>query len=111
MSLENEQAEAGRDGRTRLARPNSQARTGIDREIFILHVQLTTSRIGNLTRLIHHALLYICDGDTYSLGDIFIAATVLIALCYHPLSVRLMRARAYSKRALGRPGKYNKSGS
>ena len=26
--VENERAEAGRDGRTRLARPNSQARTG-----------------------------------------------------------------------------------
>ena len=28
LSVENEQADAGRDGRTRLARPNSQARTG-----------------------------------------------------------------------------------
>ena len=26
--MENEQADAGRDGRSRLARPNSQARTG-----------------------------------------------------------------------------------
>ena len=44
-----EQADAGRDCRTRLARPNSQARTGL---------QLTTIRIGNLTRLIH-SLLYV----------------------------------------------------
>ena len=29
LSVENEQADAGRDGRTRLAKPNSQARTGI----------------------------------------------------------------------------------
>ena len=29
LSMENKQADAGRDGRTRLARPNSQARTGI----------------------------------------------------------------------------------
>ena len=36
-----EQADAGRDCRTRLARPNSQARAG----------QETTSRIGNLTLL------------------------------------------------------------
>ena len=44
-------ADAGRDCRTRLARPNSQAQTGTG-EIFIFPVQLTTSRIGNLTRLI-----------------------------------------------------------
>ena len=41
-----EQADAGRDCRTRLARPNSQARK--DREIFIFPVQLTTCRIGTL---------------------------------------------------------------
>ena len=28
LCMENEQPDAGRDGRTRLARPNSQARTG-----------------------------------------------------------------------------------
>ena len=50
LSLENEQADAGPDGRTRLARPNSQARTGTDKEIFVFSVQLTASRIGNLTR-------------------------------------------------------------
>ena len=48
-----EQADAGRDCRNRLARPNSQARTNADRGILIFPVQLTTSRIGNLTRLIH----------------------------------------------------------
>ena len=48
-SMENEQVDAGRDGRIRLARPNSQA--------------LTTSRIGNLTRLI--LTLAICDDYTY----------------------------------------------
>ena len=47
-----ERADAGRNCRTRLARPNSQARTA-DREILIFPVQLTTSRIGDLTRLIH----------------------------------------------------------
>ena len=35
-----------------------------DREIFIFPVQLTTSRIGNLTRLIH--TLAICDDHTYA---------------------------------------------
>ena len=37
-----EQADAGRDCRTRLARQNSQARTNADREISIFPVQLTT---------------------------------------------------------------------
>ena len=50
LSLENEQADAGPDGRTRLARPNSQARTGTDSKIFNFSVQLTMSRIGNLPR-------------------------------------------------------------
>ena len=36
-----------------------------DREIPIFFVQLTTSRIGNLTRLIHTTLLYFCgDNNT-----------------------------------------------
>ena len=48
-----EQADAGWDCRTRLARPNSQARTNTDREIFIFPVQLTMGRICSLTRLIH----------------------------------------------------------
>ena len=46
-----EQADAGQDCRARLARPNSQA-SNKKREIFIFPVQLTTSRIGNLTQLI-----------------------------------------------------------
>ena len=50
-----EQADPGRDCQTRLARPNSQARTMRTGkyEIFIFPVQPTTSRIGNLTRVIH----------------------------------------------------------
>ena len=35
-SMENEQADAGWDGRTRLARPNSQARTGTEKYSFSL---------------------------------------------------------------------------
>ena len=46
-----EQDDAGRDCRTRLATKLSGA--NVDRGIFICPVQLTTSRIGNLTRLIH----------------------------------------------------------
>ena len=47
-----EQADAKRDSRTRLARPNSQARTRAGEYLFF-PVQLATSRIGNLTRLVH----------------------------------------------------------
>ena len=54
--MEIEQADAGRDGRTHLARTNSQARTGTGKYSFSLS-QLTTSRISNLTRLIY-TLLY-----------------------------------------------------
>ena len=55
-----EQAGAGRDCRTRLARPYSQARTTrTDKEMFIFSVQLTMCRIGNLTGLIHN-LAIIC---------------------------------------------------
>ena len=58
FEYEDKQADAGRDCRTHLARTNSQARTGT-REILIFLVQLTTSRIGNLTRLIHTLAIYV----------------------------------------------------
>ena len=48
---DDEQADARRDGRNLLARPNSGANR--TREILIFPVQLTTSRIGNITRLIY----------------------------------------------------------
>ena len=47
-----EQADVGRDCRTRLARPKISG-ADADREISIFPVQLTTCRIGYLTRLIH----------------------------------------------------------
>ena len=53
-----EQADAGRDCRTRPARPNSQV-ANVDREISIFPVQLTTSRIGNHTRSIHTLATYV----------------------------------------------------
>ena len=56
-----EQADAGRDCRTRLARPNSHAQTETGKYPFS-PVQLTTSRIGNLTRLI--LTLATCDDHT-----------------------------------------------
>ena len=63
-----EQADAGRDCRTRLARPNSQARTGTG-EKNIYPVQVTTSRIGNLNRSMH--FLAICDDHTYNSYTIY----------------------------------------
>ena len=64
LSMENKRGDVGRNGRTHLARPNYQARTETgkfffpvqlaDHEYFLF--QLTTSRIGNLTRLIHTML-------------------------------------------------------
>ena len=45
LSVEDEKDDAGRDGRTRLARPTYQARTGTGKITF--PVQLTPSRIGN----------------------------------------------------------------
>ena len=59
-----EQADTGRYCRTRLARPNSQARTNADREILIFTVQLTTSRIGNLTRLIDNLAIRVTIHST-----------------------------------------------
>ena len=47
-----EQADAGRDCRTHLVRPNPQARTRTEQYSYF-PVQLNTSRIGNLTRWIH----------------------------------------------------------
>ena len=58
-----EQAEAGRDCRTRLE-TNFSGANG-DRGIFIFPVQLTTSRIGNFTRL-NHTLLYVTAIHTYT---------------------------------------------
>ena len=61
-----EHAGAGRDCRTRLAGGTKFSGANRDGKIFIFPLQLATSRIGNLTRLIltlamcdHHAILYI----------------------------------------------------
>ena len=65
--FEDEQADAGRDCRTRLARPSSQARTNADREMFIFPVQLTTRRTGNLTRLIDTLAICVTIHRLYSI--------------------------------------------
>ena len=60
-----EQADAGRDYRTRL-RVTKFSGANADRGILFFLVQLTTCRIGNLTRLIHslatciHTYIHIC---------------------------------------------------
>ena len=56
-----DQADAGRDNQTCLARPNSQARTGTGKLVSPVQ-RTTTSRIGNLTGLI--LTLAICDDNT-----------------------------------------------
>ena len=48
-----EQADAGRDP----SRETNFSGANADREMFIFPVQLTTSRIGNLTRLNHAVVL------------------------------------------------------
>ena len=57
LSVENEQADAGRDGRTRLARQKSQARTGKGKQIFSPIQLNTSSRIVNHNIRLIHALL------------------------------------------------------
>ena len=54
------ESDAGQDGQTRPARPNSQARE----EMFIFPVPLTSSMIGNFSRLVH-TLLYVMAIYTY----------------------------------------------
>ena len=58
-----EQAECG-TGRLNLSRETKFSGTYGDRGIFIFPAQLTTSRIGSLTRLIH-TLLYVMAIHTY----------------------------------------------
>ena len=58
-----EQADAGLNP----SRETKFSGTHGDRGIFIFPVQLTTSRIGNLTRLIH-TLLYVMTIHTYILA-------------------------------------------
>ena len=53
LSVKNEQADAGRDGRTCLLARLIVLGANEDREKNIFPVQVTTSRIGNLTQLIH----------------------------------------------------------
>ena len=62
LNVENEEDGAGRDGRTCLTRTKVSG-ANRDREILIFSVQLSTSRVGNLTRLVH-TLLYVMSTHT-----------------------------------------------
>ena len=64
LSLENGQNDVERDGRTSLARHNSQALTGFGKHIHF-PLQLIASRIGNLTRLTH-TLLYVMTHTVFN---------------------------------------------
>ena len=59
VSIENEQADTGRDGQTCLTKPNFQARTGTGK---FFPVQLTMNRIGNLPVDLYST---ICHDNTY----------------------------------------------
>ena len=72
-----------RDGTAEPVRPHSEERTGTGK-MFIFPVQLTTGRIGNLTRLIH--TLAVCDdhavGAYYSpLCLVFIVYLLGVCVC------------------------------
>ena len=58
LNMENEKADAGRDETAEPVSRDQISGANGDREIFTFPVQLATSRIGNLTRLIH-TLLYV----------------------------------------------------
>ena len=55
LSVETERADAGQDGRTRMAKSNSQARAETGEKL-MFPVQLTTNRVGNLTRFVYTRL-------------------------------------------------------
>ena len=76
-----EQTDAGRDCRTRLARPNSHARTRTGKYYFS-PVQLTTCRTGNLTRLIH--TLAICVTIHTIHAGVPIATRIFLFVCLIP---------------------------
>ena len=65
--MKNEEADAGRDGRTRLARPNSQARTGTGIFFFLL---LKADHEQDCQLYSVDPYFAVCDDHTYSLRDI-----------------------------------------
>ena len=78
LKVENEQADAVRDGQTCLARPNTPAQTGTGKKK-VFPVQLTMSRIGNHSRLIH-TLLYVMTNNYSRIAPTIISILVLSIL-------------------------------
>ena len=77
--------------RTRLAKPNSQARTGTAKYfVFIFSLQLTTSRIGNLTWVIlAHAICVTIHTSSFQGHSKFLSNDVFfkVAVQYLPYEV------------------------
>ena len=69
-----EQADAGRDCRRNPSRETEFSGANGDKEKIIFLVQLTTSRIGNLTWLI--LTLAICDDHTYIPPVVYVVSSI-----------------------------------
>ena len=69
-----------RDGTAKSVSETKFSGTYGDRGISIFPVQLTTSRIGNLTRSIH-TLMYIYDDHSYA------STTVVVGICFFTVLV------------------------
>ena len=70
--------------------------TKSDREIFIFSVQLTTGRIGNLTRWI--LTLDICDGHTYMTIHTYSAASFDHTVIFRTVPESLIECGSTCKR-------------
>ena len=71
-----EQADAGRKRLPNPSRETKFSGANAVREIFIFPVQLTTSRIGNFTRLIH--TLAICDYGRHTYDSLVFGSKTIL---------------------------------
>ena len=94
-SLSMEMSRLTRDGTVKPVSRDIFLRANGDREIFIISVQLTTSRFGNLTRLIRtltleiHTRYILACTCTYSSTDIYGIVYVFVCVCVCVLSSNL----------------------
>ena len=91
--MENEQAERG-TGRPNPSREEIKfsGATGDDREMLIFSVQLTTSRIGNLTRLVHILLFNVMTMKVYRIS-IYTMTTVQVHYKTKGIIYKLVRVK------------------